>query len=137
MIEVRFEGIKELSTALDRWEGDVIQRLTQEVDKSGEHLLSVSKQLCPVLTGDLMRSGTKDPVKVDAMNREISSSIGFHKRYAARRHEEVYSPGPITRGKPVVDGMVPGRKYIEQPLMRYPQRYMRQWADAIASMGLR
>lgn len=137
MIEVKFEGIKELSAALDRWEEDVVQRLTQEVDKSGEHLLGVSKQLCPVLTGDLMRSGTKEPVKADSVSKEISVKIGFHKRYAARRHEEVYNPGPITRGKPPVDGMVPGRKYIEQPLMRYPQEYMRQWANAIASMGLR
>ncbi len=137
MIEIQLQGIPELDAALDRWERDVIEVIAKEVDASGEHLLHVSQQLAPLLTGELMGSGTKDIVRVDEILRQISTTIGFHRPYARRMHESVYNPGVRTRGKPPVDGMVPGRKYIEQPLRRYAQEYLKRWAGAIANTGLR
>lgn len=138
MIEVKFEGIEELSTALSRWEEDVIQVIEGEVAKSGEHLIGTAQRLAPKLVGDLEGSGTVDPVVRDIVKREIRIEVGFRGLpYAIRMHESVYNLGPISRGKPSVDGMMVGRKYLEQPLLKYSQRYFREWAEAISNTGLR
>lgn len=131
MITIKLEGVKEVINALEQWEKDVIDVLAKAIDDSAEDLLTKAKGLAPKLTGDLEGSGTKDPIVVDSGKREISVEIGFHKVYAARRHEEVYKPGPITRGKPVVDGMRPGRKYLEKPLRKYRKKYPEMWAEEI------
>ncbi len=131
MFEIKFEGIDEVSDALTRWEGEAIEALTRAIDASGEHLLATSQKLTPKLTGDLEGSGDKTPVKQDR-GVEISVEVGYrHLPYARRRHEEVYNLGTITRGKPNVDGMTVGRKYLEQPVIRYFQRYISEWAAAV------
>lgn len=130
MIEMRFEGIDAVRQAFDRAESLALDELERAVDESTEHLLSTSMRLAPKLTGDLEGSGTKDPTV--RRRDEIVGTMGFRGLpYARRRHEEVYTPGLITRGKPQVDGMTPGRKYIEQPLMKYVRRYIEEWADAV------
>jgi hypothetical protein len=131
MITIELEGVEEVIAALEQWEKEVIEILAKAIDESGEHLLTTAKGLAPKLTGDLEGSGTKDPVVIDDVNREVSVEVGFHKVYAARRHEEIYKPGPITRGKPTVDGMRPGRKYLEKPLLKYRKKYPQEWAKAI------
>lgn len=135
MFEIEWTGISELQQAFESGLDEVLDELEKAVDLSGEHLLSVSMRLAPKLTGDLEGSGTKDPVQRSA--DEISVEIGFRGLpYARRRHEEVYNPGIITRGKPSVDGMTPGRKYIEQPLNKYASEYRRDWAEAVkAALG--
>lgn len=129
MLDIQLEGVEEVLEALQRWEDEVIQVLIQSINKSGEHLLGVAMDLTPKLTGDLEGSGTMDPVQV--IPGQISVEVGFHKVYALRRHEEVYNLGPISRGKPPVDGMQVGRKYLERPLLKYSKRYPQDWADAI------
>ncbi len=129
MIEITWEGIKEFGDLLDRAESEGIQVLMKAVDGSGEHCLSQAQKLAPKLTGDLEGSGNADPVK--HIGHEIVKQIGFHTKYARRRHEEVYNLGTISRGKPGVDGMMVGRKYLEQPLTRYAPKYFKDWADAL------
>ena len=130
-ISIEWEGFEDVKRALDRWEEEAVQAAARGVDESGEDLLQKAQALAPKLKGDLEGSGTKDQVRVNALSKEISVEIGFNKTYAARRHEEDYNPGPITRGKPAVDGMMPGRKYIERPLQYYTPRYMQNIADAV------
>lgn len=130
-LSIDWEGFDDVKRALDRWEGEAVQAVVGGVDESGEDLLQKSQALAPKLKGDLEGSGTKDAVQVSHVSKEISVQIGFNKVYAARRHEEDYNPGPITRGKPAVDGMLPGRKYIERPLVYYTPRYMQNIADAV------
>ena len=133
MFEVKFDGFREVEQAFNRAERAALDALARSVDESGEHLIGTAQRLSPKLTGDLEGSGAKDPVRV--MPDEVSVQVGFRGLpYARRRHEEVYSPGPITRGKPAVDGMTPGRKYLEQPLVKYSGRYPQEWADAVRAV---
>ena len=133
MIEMQFEGIEAVRQAFDRAEAAALNELERAIDESTEHLLATSIRLAPKLTGDLEGSGTKAPTV--RRQDEIIGTMGFRGLpYARRRHEEVYSPGPITRGKPAVDGMTPGRKYVEQPLVKYSGRYIGEWAAAVRSV---
>lgn len=131
LISIEWTGFEDVKRALDHWGEDAVRAATQALDECLEDLLQKSQALAPKLYGDLEGSGTKDAVRVNPITKEISGSVGYNKIYAARRHEEVYNPGPITRGKPPIDGMVPGRKYLEQPLMRYSRKYMENIADGI------
>ena len=140
-ISMEWEGFEEVRRALDAWEEETIEAITKAQDENGEHLLSASQGLAFHLTGDLAGSGTKEEVKVDQFNREISVDVGFHKEYAARRHEEpgyydkTNIPGPITRSKPPVDGMLPGRKFLERPLKHFMKRYIENIVDAIRGVN--
>lgn len=131
MFSIELENLDAVMNALDQWADDVIKELIKAQDENGEHLLAAAMALAPKLTGDLEGSGTKTDAKADAAGKMISVEIGFNKVYAARRHEEPSKPGPITRGKPAVDGMAPGPKYIERPLKFYINQYMQNLADAV------
>lgn len=133
MFNIEFRGFHEVRRAFDSAERAALDELASAVDQSGEHLIATAQQLAPKLTGDLEGSGTKQPLRITAS--EIVSQVGFRGLpYTRRRHEEVYSPGPITAGKPQVDGMTPGRKYMEQPAVKYQDRYPREWAAAVRSV---
>ena len=131
MIQIEWEGFEEVKRALDDWADDVIKELAAAMDENGEDLLQKSQALAPKLTGDLEGSGTKGDVKVKHSNKEISVEVGYNKIYAARRHEEDANPGPITAGKPGVDGMKAGPKYLERPLQRYTPQYMQNLTAAV------
>ena len=131
MIQIEWEGFDEVKRAFDDWAEDVIKELTVAMDENGDDLLQKSQALAPKLTGDLEGSGTKGDVLVSPISKEISVAVGFHKTYAARRHEENSNPGSITSGKPGVDGMKAGTKYLERPLQRYTPKYMQNLADAV------
>ena len=133
LFSIEWDGLEEVKQALDQWEADAIQALVRAMDENGEDLLQKSQALAPKLDADLEGSGTKDPVKVDAGGREISVEVGYNMVYAARRHEEDYTPGPISASKPGVDGMKAGPKYLERPLMFYARKWMQNMADAIKS----
>ena len=132
MIHITLEGVEEVQRALQQFERRAIDELVAEMTKSKEDLLSKSQQLAPVLTGKLMESGTADPpVGMRVQPDEISAEVGYHVVYARRRHEEFYNPGPRTASKPQVDGMIPGRKYLEQPALRYAKDYLQAWTAAV------
>lgn len=138
---VDWSGFEEVKKALDKWGNDVVSAATRAVDDCAEDLLSKAQALTFKKDGDLEASGTKDPVSVDPITKEISAQVGFNTSYAARRHEEpghydaTNNPGPITRSKPAVDGMLPGRKYLERPLRKYMNKYLQDIADAIRGVG--
>ena len=132
-ISVDWTGFEEVKAALDRWGRENIEAIERQLDDCGEDLLSKSQALAPKLTGDLEASGTKDPVQ--AIPSGMGVQVGFNMGYAARQHEGPGKPGPITRGKPSVDGMQPGRKYLERPLKRYQDQYKQDIADAMREVG--
>ena len=134
MIEMKIEGVDEVIAAIEKWEGVTIQALTKAVDETKEDLLSKSQKLAPHDKGDLEGSGTPGDTIADMNKREISATVGFHRVYAARMHESYYTPGPITASQPSVDGMRPGRKYLERPLVYYFPAYVKSWADAIRAV---
>ena len=131
LISIEWTGFEDVKRALDKWGEDAIQAATKGTNDCLEDLLQKSQALAPKLSGDLEGSGTVERANANPITREISGSVGYNKVYAVRRHEEAYNPGPITRGKPGVDGMTPGRKYLEQPLVRYTSKYMEVIAAAI------
>ncbi|MEW6661964.1 MAG: HK97 gp10 family phage protein [Bacillota bacterium] len=132
-IHIEWEGFEEVKRALEEWKEEAITAIVEAMDQNGEDLLQKAQALAPKLTGDLEGSGTKSEVKVDPVNKIISVQVGFHKPYAARRHEESYRPGLITMGKPGADGMKSGRKYLERPLKRYARKYIENVAEAVRS----
>lgn len=131
LFSIEVTGDDEVIRALEQWERESIETLTKAVDASLEDLLTKAQGLAPKLTGDLESSGAKTAAKANAATHEISGEVGFHKVYAARRHEETYNPGPITRGKPPVDGFLPGPKYLERPLWFNMNRYFVSWAQKL------
>ncbi len=131
MFSIEWTGFEDVKRALDKWGDDAVAAATKGTNDALEDLLQKSQALAPKLTGDLEGSGTVQKATASGFTKEISGSVGYNKIYAARRHEEVSNPGPITRGKPGVDGMTPGRKYLEQPLVRYSSKYMEVIAAAI------
>jgi len=128
--DIRFDGIDEMNNTFDKLTNEVIQELLASVDDSGEHLLTQSQKLAPKLKGDLEASGDKRPARLDG--DEIVCSIHFSGLpYIERRHEEDYTPGLITAGKPWVDGMKPGRKFMENPLIYYKNKYVNDWRETL------
>lgn len=129
-LDIKFEGIEKVLEAFNQAESLALDALEEAIDESAEDLIGKAMSLAPKLTGDLEGSGTNDGTTRTA--NEISATVGFRGLdYAARRHEEVYTPGMMTRGKPAVDGMIPGRKYLERPLVKYVNRYGEEWAAAV------
>jgi len=130
MIEIKWTGIDEFGKLLDGLEDEVLSVLEGVVDRSGEHCLAQAQKLAPKLTGDLEGSGT--PERAAIVGGGVDKQIGFGGLpYVVRRHEEVYNPGTKTRGKPSVDGMTPGRKFLENPVRHYANQYFGEWAKAV------
>lgn len=131
---IEWEGLEEVKAALDRFEAEAISDLTRAMDENGEHLLARSQELAPLDSGDLTGSGTKPPAKSNPVLKEVSVEVGFNKVYAARMHEDVYSPGPLTRSKPGNEAGKAGRKYLERPLKYWTEYYMSNLADALRGL---
>lgn len=149
MFAIKWDGLEELNNAFDKLEIEVLQAVKEGVVDCTEDLAKVSSQLSPLLEGDLQASPTVD-IKINGSN--ITGEVSYNSPYALRRHEEEYKPGtrkeydksgrpvgyiidgkgPLTRSKPSVDGMIPGRKYLEQPLKKYGKdKYMKYIANKV------
>jgi hypothetical protein len=76
-----------------------------------------------------MESGNVDSAKKEGS--EIVASVGFNKEYALRMHEDFYNLGATSAGKPSVDGMSVGRKYLEQPTIKYGEKYAEHISNRI------
>lgn len=138
--EIIFTGFDEILKNMDELEQAIDNTVKQAVTDCGMDLDKVSTELAPLLEGDLQGSADLDIKKT---NEGWRSSVTFKSPYALRRHEEQYRPGvhkeynsdgqyvgdiidgrgPFTRSKPSVDGMEPGRKYLERPVKKYEQKY--------------
>jgi hypothetical protein len=146
--EIHFEGLDSLLENFDELEKAAEQTIKQAVKDCIEDLGKVSAKLAPLLEGDLQASNN---VQDKAIGNEIIGEIKFNSPYALRRHEEEYRPGrhmeydssgrpvgyiidgrgPLTRSKSSVDGMEPGRKYLERPLKKYEGKYQKYVANAV------
>ena len=137
MLEISLDNLEEVKKALDSWGDLALEAVKKGLRDDGEHLLAASQKLAFQLTGDLMGSGT---LEMKGSGDTLMAEVGFHTEYAARRHEEpgyydrTNAPGRITRGKPSVDGMVPGRKYLERPLLHYQEDYLENIAEEIRKL---
>lgn len=146
---VEFEGLESIMTGFDELERAINEEVKQAVIDCTEDLGKVSVQLSPLLEGDLAGSYSLE-VKPD--NNTYKGQVKFNTPYALRRHEEPYSSrkpymeydksgrpvgkiingrGPLTRSKSSVDGMEPGRKYLERPIKKYEGKYQKYIANAV------
>ncbi len=132
-MRIRVEGVEEVKRALDAWGNAALLAAARSVADCGEDLQGKAQALSPQLRGDL--AGTAN-TKHGIDGTKVYAEVSFNIIYAARRHEEQYSPGPITAGKPSVDGMMPGRKYLENPTRHYRNKYLQDIADAIRRGGM-
>lgn len=148
---VKLEGFEEFARNMDRLTKDMIEKLVDGVTDITEDLASKSQKLSPKLEGTLEESAA---VKIEKSSRDITGTVSYNSPYALRRHEEPYKPGarkeydssgrpvgyiidgrgPITRGKPSVDGMEPGRKYLERPFKKYVKKYENHLADKVGEV---
>ncbi|RKL63019.1 hypothetical protein DXT63_08465 [Thermoanaerobacteraceae bacterium SP2] len=147
---IQWDGIEEIMANLDKATDEVIKAIEEGVSENAGHLLEKAKALAPLLTGDLEAAGHLG--KLINNGKEIKQRVIFSGvPYALRRHEEaprmgtypqydqegrrigeyIDGRGVFTRGKPPVDGMEPGRKYLERPLKFYSKKYMQTIANKV------
>lgn len=109
-----------------------IRRLTREAKdafvtqtrENAEELLSDAIDLAPQLNNDLIESGLVKFIK--SGGDRFFFIVGFDIIYAVRRHEEVYQPGPVTRGKPGA-----GRKFLSRPYNKKRKVFEKRIKNAI------
>ena len=149
--DVKLEGFEEFARNMDRLSDEMIEKLVEGVTDITEDLASKSQKLSPKLEGILEESAA---VKIEKSSKNITGTVSYNSPYALRRHEEPYKTGtrkeydksgrpvgyiidgrgPITRGKPSVDGMQPGRKYLERPFKKNIKKYENYLADKVGEV---
>ena len=99
-------GEKAILRRLDRIQAAVREAVEEELNDIAEDVLSNSRDICPQLTGRLIRSAG-----VDSADREdiFVRSVFYDTPYAVIQHEGNFNPGPITAQKPDA-----GRKYLQR-----------------------
>jgi len=147
-IKFELEGLEEALAALDAGNEKVLAAAEAGMEEVTADLLRSAVGLAPLDTGDLAGSGAKE---VDRIGSRVEGEVSFNTPYALRRHEEAPRPGVhpkyekghkregyyvdgrglLTRGKPNVDGMEPGRKYLERPLKKNSKRYFDHIANKV------
>jgi hypothetical protein len=95
---------------------DAKQNVAAALYQRGEKIMSVSKQIVPVLTGALMNTG-KVTLPVEDGSGVIEVTVGYGDEsvgYALYVHEELNAPsgGPIKYTRPGS-----GPKYLERPAL--------------------
>ncbi|AGK97409.1 hypothetical protein [Clostridium pasteurianum] len=146
--EITFTGFEEVLQNLDSLEEAIDKEVKQAVMDCGLDLQKVASELAPLLESDLQGSGNTTE---ENNGQGYTVKVTFDSPYAKRRHEEPYRSGvhkeynsagvyvgdiidgrgPFTRSKPAIDGMAPGRKYLERPLKKYEQKYQDYVANKI------
>jgi len=95
------------------------------VDQFGEAVLTRAKELCPVDTGALRRSGTARPAEVHGT--VVTKSLGFDTNYAAAVHE----CGPDKpHHKPPTQW-----KFLETAMKELDPKFLPYMRDAINGAG--
>jgi hypothetical protein len=92
------------------------------MDLVAADLLERAANLAPILTGDLIKSGS---VRGRTTARTISRTVGFGTDHAVFTHEGIYNLGPESRRKPSTEDGPVGRKYLVRPYRRHVARYQR------------
>lgn len=149
--DLKLEGMEDVLAALDKAEAEVMEAVAEAQQENAEDLLGKAVELAPIDTGTLRRSGEAHTERDAAGTTGV---VSFNTPYAVRRHEEaprkgihpryvkrgdkwvregeyINGLGPITRSSPGVDGMKPGRKYLERPLKKYARKYVQHVADRV------
>lgn len=84
----------------------VNEAIEAELSEIANDVLTNSRDICPQLTGRLIRSAG-----IDSADREdiFVRSVFYDTPYAVIQHEGVFNPGPVTASKPGA-----GRKYLQR-----------------------
>lgn len=147
-IKFELEGLEEALAALDAGNEKALAAAEVGMQEVTADLLRTSVALAPLDAGDLMSTGAEEVIRTGS---RVEGEVSFNTPYALRRHEEAPRPGVhpkyknghridnyyvdgrglLTRGKPNVDGMEPGRKYLERPLKRNSKRYFAHIANKV------
>jgi len=93
------------------------------VDQFGEAVLTRAKELCPVDTGALRRSGTARPAEVHGT--VVTKSLGFDTNYAAAVHERL-----DLRHKPPTQA-----KFLKFAMKELDHKFLPYMRDAINGAG--
>lgn len=121
--------IEQLASIFNNASHEVVSNMQQAVNEVAEDLLSASQKLAPLDEGGLMENGSIDPANQQGNN--IVSRVGYSKEYSLRMHEDYYNLGTTSSQKPNFDGMRVGRKYLEQPTIKYGDKYSKHIADKV------
>lgn len=115
---------REVIRNLNRFSEDVLTMGAREFQDQIREMETGAKALAPKDEGNL-EDGISSEVNI--LSNKFEGKIkagGTGTKYSQRMHEDVYTPGPITRGKPSYKGYSPGRKYIENAIKANLQSFM-------------
>jgi hypothetical protein len=124
--------------SLDECDKAVQEAAAAGVYEAASAVQKTAQELSPFLHGDLEASAQTQLVR-STPDRPVAivSFGGTAAKYALRRHEEACNDGPGTLNKPAVEGIRPGRKYLENALKLRTKQIMehiaRKVGEALAS----
>lgn len=96
----------------------------RDMDLIAADLLSRAADLCPVLTGDLIRSGrVAGNTTTAGSGSVVRRTVSFGTKYAVWIHEAHYNLGPVSRRKSGTEDGPVGRKFLERPFRKHADRY--------------
>ena len=102
---------------------NVNEAVEQSMDDLATDIHSLSNDLAPQLTGEMIRQSGTDS---DDSGTRFRRSVFYSLAYAIWQHEEVFNPGPITAGKPGA-----GRKFLQRAFDRNVQKGIQDVGRAI------
>jgi len=128
---------------------DFISKMTSMEDKikktvadalgdSTDDLARIASEIAPIKGSGLRKSVTKDVKQgLNGVTGEVTFSVieksgdkAFN--YALWTHEQDYNLGEQSSASPGTDGYHVGNKYLERPLKGESERFINDWAKAIA-----
>lgn len=110
------------------------------VRDSLDDLKRISSEIAPIKDSDLRKSVTTETdVKPGGVVGEVNFSVVETSskgrfNYALWIHEMDYELGEQSRTSPGTDGYPVGNKYLERPLKGESEKYVSDWAKAVAEV---
>jgi hypothetical protein len=118
---------------LTQHEARVRTNATTSLHDTTDDLLRISRDLAPVDSADLRRSGsTRFFMSPTKFTGEVSFGVtkgNFN--YAYKMHESDYNLGPTSAGAGGTDGYNVGKKFLQRPLEGESAKYMTWITEAI------
>jgi len=119
-------------------EAKMVGAAADALGDSADDLARIASEIAPIKGSGLRKSVTK-AIKLgsNGVTGEVSFSVteksgGKSFNYALWTHEQDYNLGEQSGASPGTDGYQVGNKYLERPLKGESQRFIDDWAKAIA-----
>ena len=115
-------GFPQAQQNLRRLRFSILEAMEEQSEENAEELLSDASDLAPQDEGDLIDSGLVTDIDTrSGGDGRFIRIVSFDTPYAVRWHEDTFTPGEVTRGKPGA-----GRKYLSRAFNKKQKRFQKR-----------